>query len=73
MREGDLPGAIKNPSNSDEIKSKETEKQESVNIPEKVDVLNIETASIPEILEKDPYIKKGLDVLKDFGLNKQAA
>lgn len=73
MREEDLPGAIKNPSNSDEVKSKELEKQESVNNPEKVDVLNIETATIPEILEKDPYIKKGLEVLKDFGLNKQAA
>lgn len=71
LREEDLPGAIKNPSNSDEIKLK-GEESDSVQ-PSKEDILNIESAPIAEILEKDPYIKKGFEVLKDFGLNKQAA
>ncbi len=70
IREGDLPGAIKNPSGrTPKVKEdKPAQKAPSVSITETKD---IETMKLDELLEMDPSLRRALDLLKTFNVFKQ--
>lgn len=68
MREGDLPGAIKNPSG---IKSPTQSSEPAPQSYEEVKIeapLDIERASLDDLLLKDPYLRKGIEVLEGYGV-----
>lgn len=68
LREGDLPGAIQNPSG---LTTEEESLPELGDLPEPP--LDIEKAPIEEIVQKDPFIAKGLEILKGYFVVPSAA
>lgn len=73
IKEKDLPGAIKNPSGNDD--SADTMRKLN-NTPkfEKVDDVDIESASLDEIFKSDRQLKKAFDLLKVYStLGRQGA
>lgn len=61
LRESDLPGAIKNPSG---LTTEEQAIPEIENLPDLP--LDVEKAPIEELVQKDPFIAKGLEILKGY-------
>ncbi|MCB0354549.1 MAG: S41 family peptidase [Bdellovibrionales bacterium] len=67
IREGDLPGAIRNPSNKRELKKSAPEKKVEEDITdEELLLLKPEDLSLPELLARDAQLARALDLLKTF-------
>ena len=72
LREGDLPGAIKNP-NGREGDGSDNKMRELNQVPtqnEEATELNPETADVKILLERDPQLARALDLLKTFDIFK---
>lgn len=70
IREGDLPGAIKNPSGrSPKIKEEKPSTKQPVN--SSSEVKDLENMKLDELLELDPTLRRALDLLKTFNVFKQ--
>lgn len=68
LREGDLPGAIENPSG---LSRDEDELPKLDELPDPP--IDIEKVPLEELVAKDPFISKGLEILKGYFVIPQAA
>lgn len=66
IREGDLPGAIKNPSHEDSIEEGPGETEEELKAAIADERIDIEKSPITEWVEKDAQFAKAFDLIKSF-------